>query len=498
MIHTLLGYIFFATTLFGCVHPEKDTSHKQDTTSLSIVPIEAIHNPERGYHLAANYYVHNLERPFRPYLTYPLGWFADFNERYKSQSGKLSSLQLYLYLTEYVGQPIPPDAFENMQLLFESAKEHGYKFVLRFAYDNTYGATDATFDDVFRHLDQLEPFIKKNIGLIDIWQIGFIGAWGEGHSSPMTNDYEGRTKLAQRILDIFEDRQTTVRLPSHKNRLQNMKEYKQRMGYNNDYFTASEHPKAAGNDFVIGTKAYKQVQQESPYVKVIGEIPYAEQTEWGLHTIISVPNTLKTLRDHHYSLFDITQNNELNIAHWKTYPVSAEMLAELEILFDESYFIENAQPCSRSAYEFIRDHLGYRLYVDMESTRLAVSGDQLQYTISFRNVGFSAIHNPRSAYLVLIDENGEINQKAELDVDPKTWQPYDPDLNDYQVLTHTIKGTMPVAMKGKYKVGLWLPDATEPLTYNGRYAIQFANKGMEIWEDVEKRYRVNIVGELNF
>lgn len=470
-------------------------AEKVSASTLPIVPIDAIRNPERGFHLEANYDVRTLVNPFSD-LTYSGDWFSDLNERYNSQHDELSALQLYLYLTEYVGRPIPDDAFDTMQMLFDDAKAAGYKFVLRFAYDTTYGETDASFDDVFRHLDQLEPFIRKNIGLIDIWQIGFIGAWGEGHNSPMTADYEGRTEMARRILDIFEDRQTTIRYPDQKNRLRNTEAYKRRMGFNNDYFTASEHPRAPENDYVFGTPVYKQVKAEAPYVKVIGEIPYAEETEWGLHEIISVPNTLKILRDHHYSLFDITQNNALNIAYWKTYPVFPAMLSDLGVLFDERYFVDGGEPCSRSAYQFIRDHLGYRLYLDTAATKISVAGHRLTYQIGLRNVGFSTIHNPRDVYLALIDENeGTVMQTVKLAVDPSTWQPYRPGTEDYTPLLHTVEGSMPISVDGPFKVGLWLPDPTEQLRLDSRYAIAFANESLAVWEDAAGQYRVNIVAE---
>lgn len=494
MISTLLGYIFIAKTLFASERPMM--SHQQDTSHLSIVPIEAIHNPERGYHLESNYYVHNLQRPFRPYLTYPGGWFGDFNKRYKSESDKLSVMQLYLYLTAYVGMEIPEEAFENMQLLFDSAKENGYKFVLRFAYDIDYGSTDANYDDVFRHLDQLEPFIKKNIGLIDVWQMGFIGAWGEGHNSPMTDDYINKSRMVQRILDIFEDRQTTLRYPAQKDKYLLEQKYLDRMGYNNDYFTASEHPRAPHNDYTFNSPDYEQVKKRAPHVKIIGEIPYAEETEWGLHTLISVPNSLKILREHHYSLFDITQNTELNIENWKNTLATPALMDSIGILYDDSYFKENGLPVGRSVYDFVRDHLGYRLYIEKPLTTLQRTGNKLIYDIRIKNVGFSTIHNPRPLYLVLIDKDDQIICKEKLNDDPRTWQPYDINKEEITPLFHEVSGSIDIHTAGEVKIGLWLPDPESNLQYLSKYAIRFANDDMEIWKDNGHRYRVNIIDVL--
>lgn len=472
-------------------------AQKNENLELGIIPKEAIWNPERGFHLESNYFVHNLQNPFHP-ISYPQGWIDELNERYGSTTDKLTSLQLYLYLTAYVGKDIPSDAFDTMQKLFDAVKNKGYKMVLRFAYDTDYGSTNANFNDVFRHLDQLEPFIKKNIGLIDIWQMGFIGAWGEGHSSVMTKDYVNRSKMVKRILDIFEDRQTTVRYPVEKDKFTLAPHYMKRMGYNNDYFTASEHPLAPENDYVFGTSAYDQVKAESPYVKVIGEIPYAENTEWGLHKIISVPNTLKALRDHHYSLFDITQNNELNIKHWRTYRLTPQLLDSLQLLYDVSYFEHDGKKVGRSAYDYIRDHLGYRFYIDNSSTKLIKKGKSLHYDIAIKNVGFSTLHNPRPMFLVLIDDNNRIISTEKLEVDPRSWQPYDKIGESLKPLLHKVKGEVSVHSKGIIKVGLWLPDPDPALQYIEPYAIQFANENMEVWKGGNKSYRVNIIGIKEF
>jgi hypothetical protein len=153
----------------------------------------------------------------------------------------------------------------------------------------------------------------------------------------------------------------------------------------------------------------------------------------------------------------------------------------------------------RSAYEFIRDHLGYRLYFDLNKTKITTTGNQINYDIQFRNVGFSAVVNPRPVYLVLIDETGAIAFKQQLNVNPKNWQPYDPALKDYKVLTHQMKGSTTVSgLTGNFKVGLWLPDPTPLLELNAKYAIRFANRNLVIWQDATKKYAVNVLGTVNF
>jgi len=460
--------------------------------SIKMKPIEPLQNPERGFFLQSNFFAHNLVFTWDKDVRFPKSWIRkDQLKKYDVENDKISEIQLYFYLTDYVGKPLDKKAFSNMQKVLDDAKEHGFKLLLRFAYDNKPSATKATFKDIFRHLDQLEPFIQKNIGLIDMWQIGFVGAWGEGHHTRLSGDWKNRSKLAKRLLEIFTDRQITIRYPRSKKRYNLTEEETKRCGFHNDYFTASEHPKAPNNDYVFGSGEYKLVKKESPYVKVAGEIPYAQKGPWGLHENFSVISALKIFQDHHYDAFDITQNNKVNVAHWKTVPVSPELLSKNHILFDEEYFqTKNGSPCLRSAYDFIRDHLGYRLYFDLKKTKLKVIGSTLNYEIHLKNVGFSPIKNPRPVYLVLINSNKKIAFAKKIEANPAEWQPYDPSDSDYKGITHILSGKVTPHLKGRYKVGLFLPDPTKLLQKNPLYAIRFANKKIQILET--KTLRINL------
>ncbi|MGV3623355.1 MAG: DUF4874 domain-containing protein [Archangium sp.] len=68
-------------------------------------------------------------------------------------------------------------------------RSHGVKAVLRFVYDYTAGGNDATASRIASHLQQLAPVLSANADAIAIFQAGFIGAWGEWHSSKNSNSY---------------------------------------------------------------------------------------------------------------------------------------------------------------------------------------------------------------------------------------------------------------------------------------------------------------------
>lgn len=62
-------------------------------------------------------------------------------------------------------------------------REKDNSIILRFAYDYSPAGEDAPLQKVLDHIEQLAPIIKGNGSKLFALQAGFIGAWGEWHSS---------------------------------------------------------------------------------------------------------------------------------------------------------------------------------------------------------------------------------------------------------------------------------------------------------------------------
>lgn len=465
-----------------------------------IVSIKPLQNPDRGFHLESNYFVHNLTNPFNKAEVYPAGFINDRETAFKTKDDALTLTQLYFYLTDYLNKDIPDEAFANMKKVFDEMQTKGYKAILRFAYNETGLGTSAgeNVATITRHLQQLKPFIEEYKGQIAVWQVGFLGAWGEWHNTPIKDQADRNNIVNEFFKTLPEGYFAQLRYPDLKNELTlDNPANLTRIGFNNDYFTAGEHVKAPGNDFVPGDKWYKQACDESPYFFMSGEIPYPENSEWGLHSKISVSTSLKCLRDNHYSAFDVTQNNNLNIQNWKNTKVYPQLLKSLKILFSEDYFVTEEGNVSRSAYEFIRDHLGYRLNV-LPSTTIKANGGTLDYKIEFTNTGFASILVTKIPYLVLIDGNNKVVKEIQLDSKPIEWQPFNPKLNTYDVLIHKIEGSIASGVSGKHKVGIWIPDFDERLKYNNLYDVKWVeNSIVKHVKDADNKYLINVIGEVD-
>ena len=70
---------------------------------------------------------------------------------------------------------------------FASLRSAGMKVTLLLSYDFSAEGRDATATVIQRHLEQLKPVLAANADVIPFMRAGFIGAWGEWHSSTSGN-----------------------------------------------------------------------------------------------------------------------------------------------------------------------------------------------------------------------------------------------------------------------------------------------------------------------
>ena len=92
---------------------------------------------------------------------------------------------------------LPQPVLDALQHSFALTRQAGLKVILRFAYNYSQTsseyetAEDVTLPVVLGHIAQLGPVIAANADTIAVVQAGFIGAWGESHSSSNGLDSPG-------------------------------------------------------------------------------------------------------------------------------------------------------------------------------------------------------------------------------------------------------------------------------------------------------------------
>ena len=130
--------------------------------SLQMERIAPLRNPDRGYHLESNFFVHDYRNPFHDGLVFPDSFIDDRAALFGAQDDSLTLTQLYLYLSDYVDGDIPEEAFDRMQAIFD-----GYDFgieVVTVKLQNIVppeGAVQDAFEDVNKAIQDMNKSINE-------------------------------------------------------------------------------------------------------------------------------------------------------------------------------------------------------------------------------------------------------------------------------------------------------------------------------------------------
>ena len=401
--------------------------------------------------------------------------------------------QAYCYLTGCLETDIPQVKLVSLQKDFDRARMLGVKFLLRFAYERDVSRrVGPTSERILSHIRQLTPIVQKNADVIYVLQIGWIGAWGEFHSSARRLDEDEKVvaDVVAATLDMLpENRMTMMRLSRQRTvalrRLGGDHEVTAetawsatppaRIGFFNDATLANcydagtflgdygTYAKMSWADVLEakldqpGAPVFDRMARESAFVPVDGELFWTGQVEPLLQGgLVSI----QRLRRHHYTTFSLVHgNSELDkspelgaIDTWKVTPITRELLEANGIPCDPDYF--SGVPY-RTAYEYIRDHLGYRLVVKKCERR----DGKVRLTV--HNYGFAAPVNRRKAYFAILAADGAVTEI-----------PTDFDCRRFAAESDTVVECDVPALKDGERLALWLPD--ELLADRAEYAIRLA------------------------
>ena len=339
-------------------------------------------------------------------------------------------------LSAHRDRPLDAVLLARLEGGFAAARASGVKVVVRFAYGVEDESPDAPKDVVLGHIGQLKPMLHRNADVIAAVQAGFVGTWGEWHSSShrLDRDPASRRDILQALLDaVPASRMVMVRRPRFKQEL--AADRSARLGHHNDAFFGSETDLGTYEKPVRRAKDW--LAQDAARVVVGGETTPAPRL-----------------------------------------PDGAAFVAELE-RFRWSFLHLRYEDDVLSARETdgqlarIRRSLGYRFRL-LEATfpSNVRPGGVLALSVKLRNDGFAGLYNPRTAYAVL--RRGDRRLTAPLvSVDPRRWQP---GLSDFTVRLK-VPSNLP---SGPWRLALWLPDEAETIRERPEYAIRLANAG--VWD----------------
>ncbi len=154
----------------------------QDLTRLEFQATDAeFLNPERGF-----YRYRDLTRPTN---------FAQV--RGQGQTLIYGRVQA----SDFRDRPFSQAFLDKIQAGFDEARRQGLKVKFRLTYNNGF-EPDAAKDVILHHIQQLKPLWRKNKDVMFHMDAGFIGAWGEWHSS--TNGLDNKTDRQDILFAILD------------------------------------------------------------------------------------------------------------------------------------------------------------------------------------------------------------------------------------------------------------------------------------------------------
>lgn len=352
-------------------------------------------------------------------------------------------------LDRFRDRALPAAFLDQLLAGLDAIRGAGLKLVLRFQYNADAGGRDAPLEQVLEHIAQLGPILHRNADVIAVVQAGFIGAWGEWHSSTQgLDDAAGRAAVLRAVLEaVPPSRMVQVRTPFFKDEVYPggpvepdtafTGEGLARVGHHNDCFLASDHDDGTYREPIQRWKDY--VIADGRFVVVGGET--------------CRPNPPRT---------DCAS-------------AEAELRAKGWSYLNGFYHPEVIEAWKRGGcYDRIRRNLGYRLALRWARwSEAPVAGGQVEVALRLDNLGYAAMYNPRPVYLV-VDGNDRRVEALLPQADPRRWSPGQP---------HELHGTVDLPADlppGSYRLSLWLPDAAQALASRPAYAVRLASTG--VWD----------------
>ena len=288
-------------------------------------------------------------------------------------------MQVYVYLKRYCNEELPESALNELKRYLEYLSSKGVKALLRFAYESSSADKQGPrTGNVLSHLKTLKKCFEDNASLTDksiyAFQLGFIGLWGEGHSSVHRLNTK---KIVRAVFESFpSDMFVTVRTPELLSLVP--EEYEPRAGIHDDYLIGYSHEWGM-MDF--SDPNYPLLLNKCKYSLNDAEMPWGDQSPDGmdLDGILTqaVGYGLSSLSiEHNY----IENGNEYLLKRWQG------------IFLDESYFSVRGFPYNPSlftdgkisVFDYLKHHLGYQLAISN------LSCENGKATFLLTNYGFAA------------------------------------------------------------------------------------------------------------
>lgn len=356
-------------------------------------------------------------------------------------------------LDNYRNADLPEAWLKQLGDSFAKVRTAGMKTTLVFSYDFTEGGKDATAAQIKRHTEQLKPVLAANADVIPFMRAGFIGAWGEWHSSqsgnscgynalPSTTCAEAdanRVIIRDALLaNMPATTQIGFRYPADLQKWYPSATQQSRAGIHNDCFLAG--PSDSGTFDNAGSR---------PYAKAL-----TDQTAYGGETCENAGTPVRN------ACADILSEGAQYHLAWLSADYAPSILNRWK-----------ADGC----YAQVSRSMGYRFQLDAAShAPEATAGQSVTVNVDLRNVGWARIFTPRKLVATFVNNATGASFNAAADTATGTLQTLasQATASTFQTITVPVPAS---AAKGSYTLHLGAPDVFNATAADAKFAVRFAN-----------------------
>ena len=428
--------------------PSEPASHWTQT----FLPSDAdFPNPDRGFYSSTTWDF--------------LGeWDADGVQRAWSAGRRL--LMALVQLDAWRDADLPPSLLALLSQRLDQARAAGMKVTLLFNYDFSEAGQDASSERIRQHLRQLKPVLAANAAVIPFMRAGFIGAWGEWHSSASGNSCTGRPEAAAcaaaeahrltvrdaLLENVPETTQLAIRYPADLMRWYSDPLQQHRLGLHNDCFLSGPSD----------TGTYEDESQRD-YAAAV--------TQWAAFGGETCENGERPVRA---TCADILSEGARYHLAWLNADYAPSVLAGWQ---------------AKGCLARVSGLIGYRLQLDaLTHPGKATRGEELVFDVDLRNVGWARLFTPRRLVVSLRHpETGAV------------WSAAAGDLRDLPAQATSSSrvrlrvSVPPAAQPGLHDVWLGVPDVFAATESDPRFSVRFANAdsadGQQAWSVAQGRFR---------
>lgn len=361
----------------------------------------------------------------------------------------------YFELGEFKGGPIADWKLKNFENDFNDIRNSKKKVIPRFRYTKS-SKDDAPLEVMLKHLDQLEPLLKKHSDIIYYVEVGFIGAFGEWWDPRYIDSVSQKNQVLKKLLQVLpKDRMVALRYNGYKRAYLNSEDPltksqaftgsdQSRIGHHNDCFLANEGDQGT---YHLRAGADRSIESQKQYLEADN---------------FYVPQGGETCADGGTS-YATCERAKRDLRRMKWDNLNSEFYEPIIEKWEDD-----------KCYEEIKRNLGYRFVLKRALFEKKPSKEYFNAALEIENVGYGKLVNTRKLEIVLKHKQTKKITKILVSEDPRFWSPGS---------THWVKLNLKLPSdiaSGEYDIFFSIQDPAASLYGIPQYAIRFAN--LNVWD----------------